>query len=531
MKNKALRTLVALAAVTGMVLTGCGEGASQQSQGSQSESSSDNSTAGQEQSTEENQEQGNEDGIEKPEEITLMVNGTFYTKANGQDEWISKFEELTGIKLNIIQPDHSSYYDVLSQTFASGEWPDVVLLDSTYYSSYAAEGILWDMTKAWESSEVRERLSESDQKTMEGMYLQGRLYGVTRGRGNGTVTYIKKKWLDNVGMDAPATYEEFLKVCEAFSQGDPDGNGIDGDTYAISAAGIIHAEAPYVQYLPEFYQDAYPSFYLNDEGEWVDGFTEDSMKEALQRLREAYENGILDPETLTNETSDARNKFFEDKVGIFTYWAGRWADRLRENLEVQGVDSELIALPPIAEVGQYLDRSTGGYAITTACENPEGVFKYFIEPMFDSDEIQALWTYGVEGVHWSTAAEEVCGVTYEEGQLHALESKETPGTAYAFEPEIALGITDEFLEKYPVVIADKVIESQEMFNENCRPMDRVVSTEEMTQYNGDLMNMKREMIANIVTQGKSIEEEFQRFENEGGAEWSRLIVESLNNLD
>ena len=62
-------------------------------------------------------------------------------------------------------------------------------------------------------------------------------------------------------------------------------------------------------------------------------------------------------------------------------------------------------------------------------------------------------------------------------------------------------------------------------------MDRAVSTEEMTQYNGDLMNLKKEIIANVVTQGKSIEEEFQRFEAEGGAEWSRLIVESLNNLE
>ena len=39
-------------------------------------------------------------------------------------------------------------------------------------------------------------------------------------------------------------------------------------------------------------------------------------------------------------------------------------------------------------------------------------------------------TYGVEGVHWSTAAEEVCGVKYEEGQFHMLENREKEGTVY-----------------------------------------------------------------------------------------------------
>ena len=50
--------------------------------------------------------------------------------------------------------------------------------------------------------------------------------------------------------------------------------------------------------------------------------------------------------------------------------------------------------------------------------------------MLDGGDMQFLWTYGVEGVHWSTAAEEVCGVKYEEGQFHMLENREKEGTVY-----------------------------------------------------------------------------------------------------
>ena len=60
-----------------------------------------------------------EDGIEKPEKITIMVDGTVFTKENARDQFEARWEELTGIDLEIIQPDHDAYYDVVGQTFAA----------------------------------------------------------------------------------------------------------------------------------------------------------------------------------------------------------------------------------------------------------------------------------------------------------------------------------------------------------------------------------------------------------------------------
>ena len=93
----------------------------------------------------------------KPEKITVMTDGTVFTKRNGRDALEKRWEELTGIDLEFIQPDHSAYYDVVGQTFASGEknWPDVILLSSTYYSGYAEEGALWDMTDTFENSDLK----------------------------------------------------------------------------------------------------------------------------------------------------------------------------------------------------------------------------------------------------------------------------------------------------------------------------------------------------------------------------------------
>ncbi|QOV18467.1 extracellular solute-binding protein [Blautia liquoris] len=520
MKKKILS--IALAGMMAVSLfVGCGNGQSTKESDIKSDSQANDESEG---------------NVKKPDKIKLMVPGVVFTKENGQDKFIERWEELTGIKLEIIQPDHDAYYDVLGQTFASGpdNWPDAVILDSTHTAGYAAEGALWDMADAWEHSELKASGRINNEELIEFNYQSdGKLYNFSTQRGGGCVTYIKKKWLDNCNLSVPTNYEEFINVLKAFSEGDPDGNGINGDTMALSTAGFIGDEIPYVTYLPEFYQGAYPSFYQKEDGTWVDGFTEDSMKRAIERLKDAYDAGYIDKETLTNGTNDCRNKFYEDKFGVFTYWAGTWATNLKTNLEANGRDSELIAIPPIKEAGKYLERSGGGFAITAACKNPEGVYKYLLESMLDGGDMQTLWTYGVEGTHWSTKAETVCGNTYQEGEFHMLESMEKPGTQYTknnIDPMLSIG---DYKEEDPGAnqIASEAKESQQLFNSNSKLAPKFISTDEMGQYNGDLTTLKNSIVADVITQGVSVEEGYDRFEKEGGADWSKTIVDSLNALN
>ncbi len=468
--------------------------------------------------------------VEKPEKITIMVDGTLLTKSNARDEWEAKWEELTGIDLVITQPDHDAYYDVLGQTFASGDLPDVVLLGSTYYAGYAGEDVLWDMTDAFENSEFNQSGRLKAPEVIEGIKIDGKLYGMPVTRGNGTITYVKQEWLDNTGLEAPTDYAGYLNMIKVFTEGDPDGNGVNGDTYGVSAAGIIGKEAPYTNYLPEFYQDAFPSFYQKEDGTWVDGFVDPNMEAALLRLREAYTAGYLDKESLTNGTKDCRNKFYEDKFGVFTYWAGKWNTNLKVNLEANGLSGDLVALEPIEELGTYIERTPPVWAITVGAENPEGVFKYFFDTMFDGGEMQKLWTYGVKGIHWDDKAETILDNEYKEGEFHMLESLEIPGTQYTtahIDPLISIG---SFIGEDPGagVIAPEARSSQEIFNKNSRQAQIIQATDEMSRYNGDLTTLKNSIIANVVTQGADFATEMQRFETEGGKGWSEAIVDSLN---
>lgn len=464
--------------------------------------------------------------------IVMMVDNTILNQNNGRDAIEARWEELhPGYDLEIIQPDHSAYYDVLQQRIASGDLPDVVLLSSTYYADYAAAGLLWDMTDAWENSQTKNSGRFTGDSVFEGLKIDGKLYGFAPTRGNGCVTYVKQAWLDAVGMEAPTTYDEYIAMCKAFVE--------KFGTYAISAAGFVGNEAPFVNYLPEFYQDAYPYFVQQEDGTWVDGFTLDNMKAALQRIQDAVAEGLIDKETLTNKTSDARNKFYDDKFGVFTYWAGTWATNLKTNLEAKGLDGTLVALKPLEGLPPYYDRVPPMWCITAKCAEPQKVFDAFIDSMLDGGDTQMLWTYGVEGVHWSKAAGTVlAGVegkekTYEDGQFHMLENLETAGTLYTknhIDPMLALAsFADGYYDPREDSVKPEAKAAAELFNANSRLASIVPATPELSELNGDLTMIKNEIIADIALGTISVEEGYKRFESEG-LDLSNEIVESLNAL-
>ena len=208
------------------------------------------------------------------------------------------------------------------------------------------------------------------------------------------------------------------------------------------------------------------------------------MTEELAVMTEAYALGTIDPETLTNTTANCRDKFYDDKFGVFTYWAGQWASNLKNNLEIHNKDGELVAIEPIEEVGAYIDRVSGCWCISAACENPEGVYTWLIDSMLDGGDIQFLWTYGVEGVHWSRKAETLYAgtskeVTYPEGKFHFLDNRETPGSQYKksmLDPALVFATYQEGYEA-PTDVAPENAYSANLFNTHSKSAQLVPGTD------------------------------------------------------
>ena len=461
----------------------------------------------------------------KLEKITCVVNGTLTaTVDSGQQEFEKQWEDAVGVDLVIKQLDHSSYYEQVGTLFVSGDYPDVMIMSADMYAQYAPTGILWDMTEAYENAEFQSRITSPE--TNEFLKKDGRLYGFAPAYGNGCVTYVKTAWLEKCGIDPSTitTYDAYIDMLTKFKTMDPDGNGKD-DTYGVIAAGFLGSEAPFINYLPEFWQDAYPAIYKKD-GTWIDGFNTPETKAALVRLQEAYAAGLIDPTTLTNGTKDAREKWFSNdqsgSSGVFTYWAGSWYQTLTDNLSKNEVDDRITELAPIAEVGAYLDREAPVWVIIDDQDGDDrreqAIFDAFIETMLDGDTVQTLWVYGAEDVHWSTKAEEFTTnagtekektYTYEEGKFHLKQNPNDPNSLWkknAIDPALLIApLTNGFIE-----ISSLADEGNKFFLANCKPAPESPASETYTAEAGTIYDAKIAVVTEVVTKGGNVDDAMQK---------------------
>lgn len=463
--------------------------------------------------------------------ITIVVNGTLTASVdNGQADFEKQWEEAVGIDLTIQQLDHSGYTDAVGRLFASQDYPDAMIMSAEMFKQYSPTGLLWDMADAYANAEFQSRVTlPSINENLKD--AQGHLYGFAPTYGNGCVTYVKKAWLDAVGIDINSvkTYEDYYNMLMAFHDGDPDGNGVNGDTYGVVAAGFIGTEAPWINYLPEFWQDAYPSLYQKADGTWVDGFQEDATKQALLRMQQAYNDGAIDPESLTASTKIAREKWFSNdqmgSAGAFTYWAGTWYRTLTDNLIKNEVNEELVQLPPIKEiqdtVGGYLNREAPVWVIIDQGDpvHNQAVFDALLDTMLDGDKVQTLWVYGAEDVHWSTKAEEFTtnagtdkekSYSYADGEFHLKPSPNDPNTVWKknhLDPALTIAqLTNGFTDNDELAAA-----GNKFFTENCVDAPASPVSETFTNESGTIHDAIMTCLTDVVTKNGDVDAAMQTY--------------------
>ena len=492
--------------------------------------------------------------VEKPGSFKVMVDGTVVKETNGAAEFYEYYKELTGLDIEWIRPEHSSYTDSVKNTFASGDLPDVVLLSSDFLANFAANGYLWDMTDAWEQSATKNsgRLTEMANSVMAANEVAGpdgtkALYGFSPTRGNGCCTYIKVSSLEAAGYKADEvanktmTYDEYYKLLKDIQAASDNKNFVISTSGFVAGGNSGKPEAPYTNYLPEFYQDAQFTFYLKD-GEYVDGFAEDSMKKAMDRLKTAISDGILDKASQNQSTSDARKKWQSaDKSttsSVFTYWAGTWAQTLTNNLPDKS--DSLIAIKPIKELGKYTERLAPAWAITyKAYENgkAEGIFKYFIDTMLDGGDIQVAWEYGAKGTHWDDKAEDVTlkgkedkVSSYKEGEFHFLPTPEDATKLMSknhVDPSLAIADFGDKTDPGDKAVTQIVTDCYKMFNANSEIAAVLPATEVLNNNIVDINTKRLEVLSQVVLGEKTYDEAMADYNKQVGAKIT-AVIESLN---
>lgn len=452
--------------------------------------------------------------VPKPKKIVAFLD-TISIKESGQDEFIKEYKKFTGIDLEIIQPPHNQYYEKLRLAFAAGEIPDVVEVAEVNYVNYASEGAFIDLEPFIKKSEICKKI---DPKNFESVRVAGKIYGYPKEKGDGPVTYVRKDWLDNLGMKPPKTWDEYYQLMRAFTFNDPDKNG-KNDTYGMTAPGPTgDNEISFANnYYRDIYQDANPEFEKVD-GKWRDGFSQPSMKAALERFRKVYQEKLIDPEIFTNKTSTCREKFQSGKAGFFTYWYGLWMTKLERDLRKNLGDKASIISIPAIKGSYYQSRVPGVLAIPIGTKNPEGVFTYFLDYSHDGGQGQMLFVHGVEGVHWEK----------KNGEYVKLPLLFNPTALYTKNFYNIETVLTPWNDPFP--IDERIITSRDNFMKSYRQASLAPVPESRKKINQELFNLKNDILGKVLLGEITVDQGLARYKKESEALGLKQVLADMNKM-
>ncbi|WP_168120877.1 ABC transporter substrate-binding protein [Paenibacillus sp. HB172176] len=303
----------------------------------------------------------------------------------------------------------TTYLNQLNMKIAANEMPDLFYPQQGIEASLAKNGAIADLTELlpkyapnlWNAipQDVWNIVKANDPTG------QGRIYYVPGvldyGRMGGL---IRTDWLEKLGLSMPKTQEEYVKVLEAFRDGDPNGNGVKDE---IPTGG--REEAKWMDHLFAMYgiamNEGKPDWDIYN-GELTYSAVTQNMKDALAFIADLYKRGLIDPETLLNNKAAWDGKIDSDKVGNYYHWAedaGGHIEKIFKNTNVKGD----YAVMPIPEVPGYEGQ---GFYTLKKMQSPVWVVKNnkdeekllatmkLLNNLYDKSKWEDLF-YGAEGMH------------------------------------------------------------------------------------------------------------------------------------
>lgn len=337
-----------------------------------------------------------------------------------------ELEEKLGIKIEWVIAPTGSTREKLNLLFAGGnaEGVDLVLtgvserLDKVTEAQLGAQGLLIPLNEYYDTISVGYK--EAFEK-LPGMrdYItnpDGNIYSMPNVDGSLHVQYemkcwINQIWLDNLGLDMPTTTEEFYQVLKAFKEQDANGNGDPTDEIPLSTvkgakSAVIDGflMAPF-QLTPEDHR-----MYVN-EGIVTYAPAQEGYREGLRYLNKLYEEGLINPESFSQDMANQRNVnesgdvpvigcflalrpgYANDMTGASKKW-----EQYQVVAPLAGPDGQAIAA-----WNPYIMYQTGTALIPVGAKNPEAAFR--LVDYLATFEGTMRSAYGIEGTHWRKAEE------------------------------------------------------------------------------------------------------------------------------
>ncbi|RAV14857.1 DUF3502 domain-containing protein [Paenibacillus contaminans] len=192
------------------------------------------------------------------------------------------------------------------------------------------------------------------------MRVKGKLYAVP----HTNYTYlqpwvmgIRQDWMEKVGIaKMPETIEEYHELLKRFAHNDPDGNG-KKDTYGSHGVQLYLRGA-----LGLGGSEITASYYADKQGKVYATVLTDKYKEYVKTLQGWYQEGLIDPESITDQRPQQRAKWTDGKFGVLAdhpwWFASTTAANVTNMVTDKNPNARIAFFEPFA--GPDGDRGAGG---------------------------------------------------------------------------------------------------------------------------------------------------------------------------
>lgn len=340
--------------------------------------------------------------VDKPTTLTFMIPSNA-TNLNDNKLVVNELEKRTGIKVEFQAYSPQTYQDKLKVIVASGKLPDIFdgLKPAELKKIGQQKGVVAitdyvDMLPNFKKLYVEENnwVIKSFGDANGNLYTWP-IYKLNRDVNHGFM--YRKDIFDKLGIKEWTNTEEFYQALKKLKEAYPD-------SYPYASKGLANIFRDWSFGWGLGNVDNYPAYYDEKDGSWKFASIQPAHKDMLDFMKKLYNEGLMDPEFLTDTQDSWTTKMTTDKSFVTWDWIGRM-DLFYNQIKDKNPEYNLRYANPIGPTGNIRSLpEVSDFSIAVANnKNKEAALKLL--DYLTSPSGSELMTIGVEGVNFKWGAD------------------------------------------------------------------------------------------------------------------------------
>lgn len=247
----------------------------------------------------------------KRPEISIMA--PLHFPHSPSEESVALLEELTNAKLSLSWVPDGIYSDKMNTALTTNSFKKVTFVKYTDYRTVKnaiRTGAFWEIGPYLKQFSNLKHLNDDILKQTA---VDGKIYGLyTERQSSRQGIIIRKDWLEQLGLEEPATIEQLYNVLHAFTYNDPDNNG-KKDTIGLTDRNDLIYGA--FKTLSSYFGT--PNNWERKDQSFIPEFETEAYMDTMNFMKSLYDNGLINADFPVTSKEMQRELLIRGIAGVY----------------------------------------------------------------------------------------------------------------------------------------------------------------------------------------------------------------------